>query len=358
MHTILSTPISAIAMAARPAAPLIGFATAGYFLTDIIHKYFDVAREALGENDSWLNVGHMSKKGGLYLLETAIPIAAFIFLPLDPMGIAVRVGMATRGIFILTGKTPVAIALEKIEQMLPQELVALIKRIYNKYFGTQQVKLEAKEREKTYFDEPIKEKSIVEAVLNEPFVRIRSTDIVNPKITNEDGSSTVNKDMFLRQPKMAIGELQYLQEHATDSWSMAQVALEKKAKVDPFAAVRKMNRDMAEKNAAPKKEEKQSSTSDYEDVDGGSSYETSSEKNSFNVWFEIPVSQRTVKLPKPIQFPKEGKMARFEKEPTTKKKTFNVNKQVKSKPVVMKQTKTSTAFNKLAKTGIKILGRI
>lgn len=390
MVSLVNLPINAVTMAARPAAPFAAAVAAGYFLFEANNLFFTFAREALDEQNKPLNkesskdslsnksvwtivttmsfgeivteiackVGNFFMKnvvkGSLYVGQVAFPTMAFFALPLDPIGLTIRIGMATRFIFWLSGNSLGSLMLNKTKQLLPKEIVALVERLYKKYFGQEQIKeikLERGTIDRAYLDDPIKEKSIVEAVTTENFERIGKSNAANPLVANKkDGEIISNKNVYVYAPKNSLGEFDYLQEYATDSWSTAMVAFEQKAKTNPFAAFQKVAQELAKKNA-PSKATVYTGSNSSNDVDVDFKTKTRETQKGFDTWFSA--IQRPKKIMKEPKFPKERKTFEIGK---TKSTPVNNRMEFKQKPQPVVSIKPTT-LTKLATTGIKLLRR-
>ncbi len=166
-------------------------------------------------------------------------------------------------LFVATGTTPIGIACKAFvitHTILDNEYAAgIIGRVLKAVLGGGVAKAE-KAAPTTPVDIKVDALGeMLEAINNKSsYVRIGSTNIANP--TAYDAAKklyTPKKDVYIYVPKNTLGELDYLNEYATDSVSQATIAFEKKAKVDPYAAFRKASNEMQkkQKKAEPKAEE-------------------------------------------------------------------------------------------------------
>lgn len=286
MVSLTNVAINTITTAARPvvgaATPLAAAAATGYFLTDINHQYFEFLRKTVqSEKEGILSsIGNFSKTGGLYLLETAAPIVAFVALPLDPVGIAVRVGMITRGILAASNKTLLGLCLEAIKQLLS--------RLYNLCFGkasTEQNDPFPKMFQENHFIEITSKSGPVEEIT------IKETSLLQLPEQKSDIFRSMpqpEEDPITGLSREKTEEFEYLDSFATDSFSTV-----KRSKVDAFAAFRQVSKEMTAKAQAPTQstqEEEKTYQPDDEEVDGGS-IEITFEQKEFKQPIRNGVSQ-------------------------------------------------------------------
>ncbi len=349
MQSLLNITFNAAAIASKPVLPLIGAGAFGYFLTDLNHQYFEYLR-ASTKNDSMLRNFVMG--GTLNTLEYAVPIAAFICLPLDPFGISIRVGMATRIIFTLAKIDPMKAIKEKMASLLTvlvalkngamkllkaalAGIVNLIKYMFDcavNYFGKKLIELEPamvhNEMGKSRLHISTV-KTNAEFPLNETNVDVtsQSETVDFAPATGKGSATTAKKPKSKTQPRANV---------RTTNVSGVN---------NPFLAIRNVSNDLTKKSAAPVAQAMGATSGAYDDIDGD--YRLS----------EKVVDVQPKQLPAPrfteIKYPKLPRMPQVNKAPVLNRPVIKP-----IAPVAPRQAPKTVKVFEFARSGLKLAKKL